>query len=292
VNVGQTVALTIVNGAIYGLLALGVVLIYRGSRVLNFALGEIATGAVFVALELVHAGVPYVLAALIAVSLAVTVGVLFERLVISQLADAPRVTAAVATIGLFLLILTIELTIYAGALPHLDPLIHGSGVEIFGYFINPSQMLAIGVVVLLAGGLTALLRRTDFGLAVLASADDAQAVRLVGVPLWRVSAFTWGAGSGLAAIAGLLLVPSYGGTNIPGEVSGRVFLFALAAALIGGLSSLQGAFLGGMVVALLDAVSRQIDLGSVNGLSTDVVVAVIIAVLILRPQGLLARTAR
>jgi branched-chain amino acid transport system permease protein len=289
VHVGQTLILTVVNGAIYGLLALGVVLVYRGSRVLNFALGEIATAAVFVAYELVTAGVPNWLASLVAIGAAVGLGVIFERLVVAPLAEAPRVTVAVATIGLFLLLVTVELTLYAGKTHVLAPLIAGRGVELFGFVVNPMRILSVVVVVALATGLTAVLRRTDFGLAVLASADDPQAVRLVGVPLTWITAFTWGAGAGLAAIAGLLVSGSVGGGNNPGEISGRVFLFALAAALVGGLTNLQGAFLGGMAIAFIEAVADQIHSSTINRLSTDVVVAVIIAVLLLRPNGLLVR---
>lgn len=285
---GQTIVVGLVAGSIYALLALGVVLVYRGSKVLNFAQAEIGTAAAFVCYLLIaKARLPFPLAAALAVAWAVAAGVLFERLVVSRLAQAPRVTVAVATVGLFLTILSLELYIVGAQSLPLPAPIGGRGFDLFGVIVSPTQVLSLILVAAVGVALTLLLRRSDFGLGVLAAADDPQAVQLVGVRLWQVSAFTWGAGAGLAAIAALLIAPTVGGVS-PG-FTGRLFVYALAAALVGGLSSLQGALLGGLVVGLVDAIARKIEIENINGLPTTVVFALVLIVLLFRPQGLLTR---
>ena len=285
---GSTIVLGLIAGGIYGLLAVGIVLVYRGSGALNFAQGEIGTFALYVAYFLVTENdLPWLVGAAGALAVAAAIGAGFERFVVRRMVDANRVSIAVATVGLLSFLLAVEFKFFSGSPRQLRGPIEGTSVEVMGVFVSPTQILALVVTLAVGVGLAALLRRTDFGLGVLAAAQDSSAVRLVGVPLNRVSAFVWGAGAAISALAALLIVPTVG-VFAPGYATG-LFLGGLTAAVIGGLTSLPGAFVGGIAVGLLEAFATDLlaDTG-LPGARTLAVFVVLIAVLIARPQGLLA----
>ena len=286
-SIGQTIVLGLISGGIYGLFALGVVLVYRGTGALNFAQGEIGTLALYAAWWVsVDHGLPWILGAIAAVALAGGVGALFEVAVVRHMVEASRVTVAVATVGLLLFLLAFEFKYFGGnSLRPIKPPIGGLGIRLFGVYVSPTQWLALAVTVLVGVGLAALLRRTDFGLGVLAASQDPVAVRLVGVPLKRVSSFVWAMGAAVSALGGLFIAPTIGGVT-PGYAS-TLFLWGLAAAVIGGLTSLPGAFAGGLVVGLIDVgTSRIFDSPKLPDAEFIAVFVVILAVLILRPQGI------
>jgi branched-chain amino acid transport system permease protein len=276
----------VVVGAIYGLLALGIVLVYQGSRVLNFAQPELGTFGLFVAWTFVERGMNWFAAAGIALIAVVVISALFERLVIARMRDAPRLTVAVATVGMMLLLIAVEAKIWGSSPKFLPGPVAGRGIEIAGVFVSPTQMIALVTAAVLGLGLTAFMRRTDFGLGVLAAAQDPQAVRLMGFRLSRASLFTWVTAGVLAAVAGLLIEPSLGAFTF-GYVT-TLFVPALAAALLGGLTSLTGAFVGGLAVGILDQAVRRIFIASsIPGMQTVVIFVLILALLLLRPQGLI-----
>jgi branched-chain amino acid transport system permease protein len=287
----QALVVGLVTGGIYGLYALGLVLVYRGSGVLNFAQAELGTFALFVAYEVivVHHQ-PWVVGAAAAIAVALAVGLAFERLAVWPLRAAPRLTVAVGTIAMLSLLIALELTIF-GATPRLlDPPIAGVGVRIFEVIVTPTQLLSLALVALIGGALAAFLRLTDFGLSVQAAAQDQEAVRFLGIRLARVSIFTWGLAAVLSALAALLIQPTVG--VISASAFGAIFIKAIGAALIGGLSSMPGAFAGGLVVGVAEAEIRHLTVGSsLTGLPELVIFAAVVAVLVLRPQGLLGARA-
>jgi branched-chain amino acid transport system permease protein len=162
------------------------------------------------------------------------------------------------------------------------------GVRIAGFFVSPTQFLSFGVIAAIALALTVFFRYTDFGLAVVAAAHDPTAARLTGIPISRVSTFTWGVAAALSAIAALLIEPTI--TLIsPNGIGTQLFISGLAAALLGGLTSLPGAFVGGIVVGVLTSEARFIAPSSFPGAFTVVLFIIVIGVLLLRPQGLFGR---
>ena len=284
--------LGLVKGGIYGLLAVGLVLVYKGSRVLNFAQAEIGTMSLYVAYEVSGAhGAPYIVGALCAIAFALVVGLGFERFVVRPMGDASRLTVAVATIGLFAMLLSIEAYVF-GPNPYFLPLpFSGSGPQILGVYVKPTEIFTLLFLPVFGLGLAYFLRRTDFGLGVLAAAEDTSASRLVGVRVARVSAFTWGIAAVLSAVGALLIEPSIG-LIAPGEIGTPLFVGGLAAALLGGLTSLPGAFVGGLVVGEIEAAATYLVPGSLlPGAAAVALFMVIIAFLLLRPQGLLGRAA-
>jgi branched-chain amino acid transport system permease protein len=283
--VAQALVVGLVTGGIYGLYALGLVLVYKGSGVLNFAQAELGTFTLFVCQVLVvEHQQPYLVGAAAAIALAVLMGVVFERLAVWPLRAAPRLTVAVATIALLALLIALELTIF-GILPRqLEPAIHGVGWRVFDVIVTPTQVLSLVFVVVIGMGLAAFLRFTDFGLAVVAASQDQEAVRFLGIRLARVSLFTWGLAAALSAIAALLIQPSVG--VVSPSAFGGIFIKALGAALIGGLSSMPGAFAGGLVVGVGEAEIRHVTLNSsLVGLPELVIFAAVVATLMFRPQG-------
>jgi branched-chain amino acid transport system permease protein len=284
----QALVIGVVTGAIYGLIALGLVLVYKGSRVLNFAQAEIGGAGLYLTYILTsHLRLPWALAALLTIAAAVLVGVAFEWLFVRRMGDAPRLTVAVATVGLFLLLLATEAYSFGASPVFVNPPIAGLGVRIAGFFVSPTDLLSFAVIVGLAAGLAAFLRYTDFGLGVLAAAQDATAVRLVGIPLGRLSMFTWGVAGGLSAIGALLIEPQIGSIS-PGTIGEPLFLGGLAAALLGGLTSLEGAFVGGLLVGIAQSEVQHLLLATgFPGIPAIVMFAIVLGVLLLRPQGLL-----
>ncbi|MFA5786539.1 MAG: branched-chain amino acid ABC transporter permease [Actinomycetota bacterium] len=285
---GQTLILGLMTGGIYGLFALGIALVYRGSRTFNFAQGEIGTMGLFIAFGLVErVGLPWLVGALVAILAAALVGFVFERLVVRVMIDASRVAVAVGSVGLLMLLLAVEFKIVTVSARSLRAPIGGVGKEILGVVVSPTHMLSIGVAALVAVGLALMLKKTDFGLGVLAAAQDPVAVRLVGVPLARVSGFVWAMGAALSALAALLVEPTVG-VFAPGYAS-ELFLKGLAAAVVGGLTSLPGAFVGGLVVGVTEAgVSRVFASAAFPGIKSLTVLGLILCVLLFRPGGLLS----
>jgi branched-chain amino acid transport system permease protein len=286
---GETIVSGIVTGSVYGMLALGIVLVFQGSKVLNLAQTELGTFGLFVAASLVEDhGWPWIAGAAVALVVVGAISGAFEALVVRRMVDAPRVTVAVATIGLLLLLLALELKIWGPSPRHLRGPFTTQGPEIAGYVVSVTQIVALVVAAAVGFGLAAFLRRTDFGLGVLAAAQDPTAARLVGVPVARVSAFTWITAGVLGALAALLVEPTVG-AFAPGFLTtgpAALFIPALAAALLGGLTSLPRAFMGGLAIGVLEAaVKREFIDSSVPGVQAVAVFAVIIVVLLVQARS-------
>lgn len=283
----QTLVSGLVSGSIYGILALGIVIVYRGSRVLNFAQAELGTLGLYVAYWVhVERGLPWVvgfLAACVAVG-AISAG--FERWVVRSLVHAPRVTVAVATVGFLLLLLALEQKVFDGADARFLPgPVTGTAFTAFDFVVSWTQVIGFVVALAVGLGLNAFLRKTDFGLGVLAAAQDPVAVRMMGISYARVSSFTWVAAGVLGTLAVMFVEPTVGGF-VPGRFSlgaNAIFIPALAAALIGRLDNLTHAFLGGLAVGIvMEAVATIFISSSIPGLVSVSLFVLIVAALYLR----------
>jgi branched-subunit amino acid ABC-type transport system permease component len=276
---GQVLVLGLISGGIYALFALGVVMVHRGTGVLTFANGEVGTAGLFLAAVLVDdAGLPWAVGALAAVAFAALLGCLFEVLVVRRMGVSDPVAVAVATVGLGLFLLAGEFQLFGESPKELAAPVTG-GPTIFGVHVTPTQIAGLGLAIALGFGLQAVLRRTDFGLGILAAAQDPAAVRLVGVPLSRVSLTIWGAGAALAAVAALLVEPTVG-ILFPGYAS-ELYVVGLAAAVIGGLNSLPGAVVGGCVLGIAESASTRYLSGlHLPGMRYVVVLVVLLAVML------------
>lgn len=292
----SVLVLGLMTGAIYSLLASGVSLVYRASGVLNLAQAEVGTFGLYITWWLcTKQGVPYVVGAVASFVVSIGICLLFERFFVRRMTNAPKVTIAVATIGLLLLMTSLAIQLFDPTPKSLEFPVKGASFTVDGIVVSLPAWLGLVLSGVVAVSLTQLMRRTDFGLAVLASADDPVAARLMGVPQARVSAFTWGTAGALSALAALLIEPQLGGVFAPGALEG-LFLGGLTAAVVGGLTSVTGAFVGGLSVGVLEAGVKALPslpvIGKPQGLSVGALLLVVLVVLITRPQGLLGKAGR
>ena len=279
------------QGATYGLLAVGIVLVYKGTRTFNFAQGEFGTVAAYITFALfANAGLPYGLAVIIALLCTVLLGLIVERAVVRPLLNAPRLTLLVATVGVALFIIAvtiivgrIEPRVLAAALP-------GDPIYIFGAGIQPQQLLVLGVLMLVAGML-AMFFRTTPGLALLATSQDALATQTVGISVKGMSRFIWAAAALLGGVAGILQAPVVGVFQ-PGFMTTGALIPAFTAAVLGGMTSLPGAFIGGELIGLVQALGTfGLQRAGVPGAADLAVFSLLLLILLARPQGLLGTEA-
>jgi len=286
----ESLVIGIITGAAYGLVALGLVLVYKSSGVFNFAQGEFGTVAVYV-LYLLHFHMPYGFALVLALASAVVFGILVERLVIRPLFDAPRVTLLVATAGVALLAIGVEIWFgeamarpIGKALPTLDR------VSVLGIQLSDQRLLLIGALVALAIALALFFSRTNLGVAILGASQEPTATELVGISVKKLSTITWAMAALLGGLAGVLALPETGSFS-PGIMTTGFLIAGFTAAVLGGMTSLPGAFLGGVIVGVVEAVATSAPIfddipGSAG---TLLVFIVLLVVLLARPQGLLGK---
>ncbi|MGH2700125.1 MAG: branched-chain amino acid ABC transporter permease [Actinomycetota bacterium] len=299
----------VISGAVYGLVALGLVLVYKGARVFNFAQGEFGTVAAYVAYVAIDKyDQSYLVALPIALLATLVLGLIMERAIVRPLMNQPRVTLLVATIAVALLLIGLEILIFRIEPLFLEPIISLTGegdavrgIKLFDFIIDPMRIAMLGVLAVLGVAVAYFFSRTDLGLAVLATSQNAFATQVVGIPVKRVSRFIWGAAAVLGGIAGILYIPPVAGQLVPAVMTSNVLIPAFTAAVIGGMTSLPGAFLGGVVVGLVQKLSSWAAttyyLGevpiqqTVPGAEQVAVFAALLLILLIRPQGLLGREA-
>jgi branched-chain amino acid transport system permease protein len=274
-------------GSAYSLLAVAVVLVYSGTKVLSLAVGEIGAFTLYGGLWAHTHGVlgwhPSVaVSALLAVVGGGLLGLLVERVVMRPLLGRPALDGLVATLAVALFLALLELALY-GLDPFAAPSPVGDGsVEIGGATLTVTQMTLLAVAAVVAVGLWLFLTRTKFGLATRATTSDPTVARLLGVKVNRVYVFSWGVAGLLSGIAAALLAP-INGSLTPFSLT-TALLSALAGAVIGGLDSLGGAILGSLAVGMVNGiVGSRVDPTT----SAGVVFVAVLVTLMVRPQGLL-----
>src|SRR3954449_9580490 len=297
----------IANGAAYGLLGLGLVLLYKSNRIFNFAQGEFATVAAIVT-YVFYSGtgalpkLPFLVAALLGLVGSVGVAMLTERLVIRPMFDRAKVILVVGTVGVALLLIGLEgLMPYpkTQSLPSISDVlrIQPFVTRVDDVAILDQDVAKVVMLALLAIGAFVFFRYTATGTAILAVSQDATAARVVGISVERISLISWGIAGLLGGIAGILLTVAPQGTVTPGAFTGTTLTVAFAAAVLGGMNSLPGAFVGGLSLGLIEAFA-QVDSAFVpglksvqNGQAEVAVFIVLLVVLLFRPRGLLGQEA-
>jgi branched-chain amino acid transport system permease protein len=282
------------QGVIYGLLAVGIVLVYKGTRVFNFAQGEFGSVAAFVMFALTtNASLPLPLALAGGLAAAIVLGLIMERLVIRPLFDASRITLLVATVGFALLVVAVTVLVAKPETRVLPPIVSGELMTLFGAPVEPQQLLAAAVLAGVAGGLAFFFRRTNLGLAVLALSQDPLATRVMGISVTHVSRFIWALAALLGGVAGILEGGIPGNAIAPGFMTTTVLVPAFTGAVLGGMTSLPGAFVGGLLVGVARNLGIYFlgnELG-VPGPSELTIFAILLLVLLVRPRGLMGSEA-
>ncbi|MGK5555189.1 branched-chain amino acid ABC transporter permease [Actinomadura kijaniata] len=275
-------------GAIYASLALALVLIYRFTGVVNFAQGELAMFATYIAWQFTHAGVPFWLALALTLAVAFAGGMLIERVVIRPVEGAPELTVVIVTVGLFILVNAAAGWIWSFLIKDFPNPFPRGALEAGGVGVAYSTLGVMGVVAAVMGLLYLLFRHTKIGLGMRAVAAGPESARLVGIRVGWTLALGWGLAATVGAVSGVLVAPLL---FLEPNMMGGVLIYAFAAATLGGFDSPAGAVVGGLVVGVAETLAgAYLDFVG-SDLKVGVPLAIILGVLLLRPQGLFGRAA-
>jgi branched-chain amino acid transport system permease protein len=288
-GVAQQVVAGLSSGGTYATLAVALVLIYRATRVVNFAQGELAMLSTFVAWTLTEHGLSYWQAFLVAVAASFAGGVVLERVVIRPVERAPVLTVAMVTIGLFFLCNGAAFWIWSPEVKSMPSAFSTRPVHIAGVAFSIADLGTIGVSLLAVLLLWGFFRFTKLGLAMRAAALNPESSRLAGIRVSWTIALGWGLAAALGAVAGLMAAPPLG--SFDQNFMQPILLYAFAGAILGGIDSALGAVIGSLLLGVfLNLIGTY-----VSWIGTDLrqpaALAVILGVLLVRPAGLFGRVA-
>ncbi len=286
--IGQALVSGIVTGAIYALIALSLVILYKSTDIINFAGGDILmVGCYIVLIVLVGGGAPYWIAIIAALLGTAAIGAGFDRLVLERIARHTRgqdilVAMVTATIGLsYVLKGAVRALGYSDEVRSLPPQFTGPPIVIGNVYLLRQDVGILAFTVLTVALLGAFFRFTRLGKGLRATAEDPRAAALIGIPVRRMRMMIWAISSLLAAIAGVLVAPKI----LMTPDMGAIVILAFAAGVLGGFANVAGVIAGGVLLGIVE---------NLVGLfvSTQAIAVapflVIMAVLVLRPQGLFA----
>ena len=282
----QQIVSGLATGGIFASLALALVLIYNAMGLVNFAQGEMAMFTTFIALTLLERGLSYWIAFPLTLVIAFAAGVLVQRVVIRPVERAPVLTLVIVTLGLATLVNGFAGFIY-GYVPRSFPSPFSvQTVKILGAYASYQDLgvIAVSAVVLLA--IYLLLQRTTIGLTMRAASHHPEASRLLGVRVSWMLALGWGLAAAVGAVSGIMVAPIL---SLEPNMMQTIIIYAFAAAVLGGIESPFGAVVGGLLVGVTVNLAGAY-LPFVGGdLQLAVALAIIIGVLILKPNGLFGR---
>jgi branched-chain amino acid transport system permease protein len=281
----QQIVIGLANGSVYAVLALSLVLIYRSNGVINFAQGEMATFAAYIAwtfLTLVHA--PFFLAVLIALAAAFALGSATEFVLIRRVRHS-EFTQIIATVGLFIFLNSLDLGVWGGIAKSIaSPF--GNGVFQIGSLRVGAQYLGILVVALVLAALVfAFFRWTKVGQALEAATLNPTASRLVGINVGRMMVLGWGISALVGGAAGIMTANLL---VLEPNMMASTIIFGFAAISLGGISSPFGAIVGGLSIGVLQALLGTYVPGG-TALRTPLAFVVLLVILLVRPNGLFGR---
>jgi branched-chain amino acid transport system permease protein len=274
-------------GAVYAAIGLALVLIWRATRIVNFAQGGMLMITTFVAYTVINDGGSYWLALGVAIVAGLVLGALVERLVIRSVENKPPLNAVVVTFGLLVLLQGVAGMIFGGTPKSYPPAFGIRGFMVNGrrLLFTPNDLWVVLVVLAVMVGLAAVFRWTPLGLKMRSAAFAPEVARLLGVRVGRMFTVGWALAAAVGALAGVLIAPD---TFVSPNAFDATLVFGFTAAVIGGLDSPPGAVVGGLSLGLV--------LSYVSGyLGSDVVglgaLVVLVIVLMVRPNGLFGRSA-
>jgi branched-chain amino acid transport system permease protein len=277
------------TGAIYALVAVGFTLLWQSSQTINFAQGEFVMLPAFFALVAMNAGLPFWLAALVAVLVAMLLlGAVFKLAIVDPLIKHGPMPLVISTIAVAILLKDGAKEFYSAEAQPFPSLLPSTLVEIAGVKVSIAQ---IGVFVVAMASILALqyfLSSTRTGRQMQATAQNPTVARILGVPVERMILYTFLINAGLAAIASLLISPIYFAKFSNGEPLG---LAAFVAAIVGGFNQVRGAIAGGLLLGVIDNLAAgYLDrLGLASSYRQAIPLLLLVLVILFRPQGLLGR---
>jgi branched-chain amino acid transport system permease protein len=279
----QQVTSGLATGAIYGSLALALVLVYRTTDIVNFSQGEMATFTTYVAWALMAHGLSYWPAFILTLLIAFAGGVAIERTLIRPVEGRPEIVIVIVTIGLLIALNGLTGWIWGAEVKAVDSPFPNTTIDVGGVFISKVDIGTFCVCLVAVLALWLFFRFTTLGLAMRAVAVNSDASRLVGVRVGWVLALGWGFAAVLGAIAGLMAAPSI---FLDPNMMLVIIIYAFAAAVLGGIDSPVGAVVGGLSIGVaVNLLGTYVDF--VGGeLRLPTALAILLLVLLVRPQGL------
>jgi branched-chain amino acid transport system permease protein len=288
VQILQLLVSGVAQGCIYGLIALGFVLIYKATETVSFAQGELMMLGAFCALALLTVlGFPFWIAVPSTIAAMGLFGLLVERAVIRPILGQPAFSIVMLTIGISYVARGVVTMIpNLGTDTHMLPVPYNDAIaRAGGLVIDIEQMVVIGVTAALCLALFALFRYTKIGIAMQASSQNQLAAYYMGIPVQRLNGLVWALAAGVAAIAGILLAPI---TFVHANM-GLIGLKAFPAAVVGGFGSLPGAIVGGLVIGVVEAMAGFFLPEGFKDIAAYVVVLIMLMVM---PNGLFGEKLR
>jgi branched-chain amino acid transport system permease protein len=285
-------------GAVYAVVALGYTMVYGIIQLINFAHGEVVMVGAMVAYSVIGllapAGLPPPVIILVATGIAIPacmlIGYAMERIAYRPLRGAPRLAPLITAIGISIILQHLAMMIWSRNPLAFPQVVKVESYSIGGAIITNVQIAIIAISLAMMAGLAALVYRTKLGTAMRATAQNPQVAALMGIDANRIVSLTFVVGAALAAVAGVMVASYYGIAHY--TMGSQLGLKAFCAAVLGGIGNIPGAMLGGVLLGLVEALGAGYigDLtGNVFGSNYQDVFAfiVLIAVLVLRPSGLL-----
>lgn len=274
-------------GSIYAIIALGYTMVYGIAKMLNFAHGDvIMVGSYMAFLAISSLGLPPVVAVVIAVAVCTVLGITIEKIAYKPLRKAPSLAVLITAIGVSYFLQNTALLVFSAntkmftSVVKIPPMVFGDG----SITISGETQVTIVACVIIMIVLTTFIKKTKAGQAMLAVSEDKGAAELMGVNVNGTISLTFAIGSALAAIAGVLLCSAYPTLNpYTGSMPG---IKAFVAAVFGGIGSIPGAFIGGILLGIIENMSKAY---ISSQLSDAIVFTVLIIVLLVKPTGILGK---
>lgn len=283
----QVIISGLITGSLYSLAALGLVIIFKTSDIVNFSQGEMAMFNTFIAFTLLTSfGVPYFLAMLLTMVFAAVMGLVIHRVVIKPLQGAPLVSSMIATLGLIMILNGVAGNIFGFETKQFPKMFNGKNFEFLGVSIDPNSLLTIVVTLVIMVALFYFFKYTMTGLALRAASQNVEAAKLMGISVNKIVTLTWVLSAILSSIAGMLIAPT---TFLDINMMADIHLKSFSAAVLGGFNTFFGPVAGGFILGITENL-----FGKYISLAWKTVFAfgLIIVMLVIRPNGLFGKAYR
>jgi branched-chain amino acid transport system permease protein len=285
----QLVFAGIAQGCIYALIGLGFSIIFKASEVINFAQGELLlVGAYVVSSGMFEWHLPFLLAVTLGIIVTVAIGLLFERLVLRRMIGRPVFSILMITIGLDIVLRTaVSVRWGSKPIPAASPFDINSGINSGGVHFGTNDLWTIAVTIIVCAALFYFFRYTKYGLAMRATALDQEAALALGINIRTIYALAWSIAAAIATIGGVFLAI---GSSAIDPTLGSVALLAFPAIILGGLDSVSGAVVGGLIIGMTQILTAGYESQVTNilgaGIHEITPYLIMILVLLIRPYGL------
>lgn len=273
------------TGSIYALIALGYTMVYGIARMINFAHGDIImVGAYMLYVTTQLLKLPVALAVIITIATCAVLGIVVERVAYKPLRQAPPLAVLITAIGMSFFLQSSALLIFKATPIPLASIIPNTGVKIGGITISVVTIVTLVVTAIAMIALTLFIEKTKTGTAMRAVSEDKEAAELMGIDVNKTISMTFAIGSALAAVAGILFITQY--QSLRPTLGALPGIKAFVAAVLGGIGSIPGAMLGGILLGVIESVSKAF---ISSELADAIVFGVLVVVLLVRPSGLLGK---